>query len=163
MATQQLILKAALKWANIFEENRDMEGYEGGAKAYGGEYKVNLILEGDELKKLQSAGSRLNAKIDKDDDMVITARRKHQDRFPETSGAPKVFHLDGKEWNFITDGALGNGTEAKVRLGIYDSKAGKGTRLESVVITKHVPFDDMPKQWDEEMFEGTVEAAEVPF
>jgi len=60
-------------------------------------------------------------------------------------GAPTVVNLtEGREkkrlWSFSEDGALGNGTKAKVQFEIYAQ--GAGVRLLNVGITDHVPYEE---------------------
>jgi hypothetical protein len=37
--------------------------------------------------------------------------------------------------------AIGNGSTVTAKLSIYDSKFGKGTRLEAVRVDEHVPYE----------------------
>ena len=46
-------------------------------------------------------------------------------------------------WDYIEDGALGNGTKAKVKISIYGEGATASVRLEKVGILEHVPFEEM--------------------
>ena len=60
-------------------------------------------------------------------------------------GAPTIVNLtEGREkkrlWSFEKDGALGNGTKAKVQFEVYAN--GAGVRLLNVGVTDHVPYED---------------------
>jgi len=59
-------------------------------------------------------------------------------------GAPSVTHgITNNPWDNIEDGALGNGTKAKVKISIYGEGSTASVRLEKVGILEHVPFEEM--------------------
>jgi hypothetical protein len=71
-------------------------------------------------------------------------------------GAPTVVDLtQGKEnkrlWSFSEDGAIGNGTKAKVQFETYSD--GAGLRLIAIGVTDHVAWEDNsgPSE-DDELF-----------
>lgn len=90
---------------------------------------------------------------------------KDEDGNPQFVGAPKVFDFnkavaafkaDGgngrimdshkTDWDNTTDGLIGNGSKAKVKLSVYrgTNKAGKPTcvvQLEEVAVTEHVKYE----------------------
>jgi len=161
-----IVFEGKAKWAKVFEDNRDLEGFEGSAKEHGGQYTVDLVLNEENEKKLTSSGSRLSPKLDTDGDMIVKFKRKHIAPFEAAGGPPKVYHADGKPWDFVKDGAIGNLSELKVKACVYPSKYGKGTRLESIVVTTLVSFDEGgTKDWDADMFSDVspAMAEEVPF
>lgn len=71
-------------------------------------------------------------------------------------GAPKVVDLtQGRDnrrlWNFEKDGALGNGTKAKVQFETYSN--GAGIRLLNIGITEHVSYEtEASVSEDDELF-----------
>lgn len=154
---QYITLEGKAMWAKVFEENRDMEGFEGSAKAYGGQYVIDLIMEPEEVSKLEEAGSRLKPKVT-DDGVVVRFKRKHIGPFDDASGAPTVVKADGSPWDFGNDGPIGNGSTVRVRVCIYPSKFGKGTRLEAVAVKELVEFEERKSSFIEELV-----ADEVPF
>ena len=137
-----LNLKGKAMWARIFEDNRDMNGWEGNARETDGQYTMNLLLDDEGLYELQRSGSQAAdfAKATDDGLHSVKFKRPHVktnksgDILEWAGGPPKVVHADGKtKWDFEEDGAIGNGSEVEVRINVY--KAGRvGTRLEAIRI-----------------------------
>jgi hypothetical protein len=152
MATKFLTIKGTAKWARVFEDNRDLLGFEGAAKEYGGQYVIDVYPDKENLDKLKDAGSRLQPKLDEDGKMFIKFKRKHEGPFPAASGAPKVINKGGDVWSFEDDGPIGNGSEVEVNLVVYDTRMGKGTRLEGVKVLNLVEYNEAsgPKTAEEE-------------
>lgn len=132
MATTNHTLKGAVKWAKVFEENRDMEGFEGAARAFDGQYIINFVLDKANREALKASGSAARPSLDKDDDMIVKFKRKHKDRFEWASGAPKVTKPDGSVWDYKTDGPIANGSICEVDIEVYTTKMSNGTRLKEV-------------------------------
>ena len=55
---QDVTTTGTIEWARIFENNRDMNGYEGSYVECEGAYTLNQILSKDEFTKLQATGSQ---------------------------------------------------------------------------------------------------------
>jgi hypothetical protein len=70
-------------------------------------------------------------------------------------GEPKVVNLtNGAEnkawWSLGDDGALGNGTAAKVQFSTYSN--GSGVRLEAIGVTDHVAYEGSGPSEDDKLF-----------
>jgi hypothetical protein len=154
MATEFVKLKGIAKWARVFEDNRDLYGFEGAAKEYGGQYVIDVYPDKENLDKLKVAGSRLRPKLDVDGKMFVKFKRKHEGPFAAASGAPKVTNEAGDVWSFEDDGPIGNGSEVEVSLVVYDTRMGKGTRLEGVKVLNLVEYKEAsgPREKEEELF-----------
>lgn len=141
--TQIIKLKGKASWAKVFEDNRDMKGFEGAAEEYGGQYTIDVSMDKENFDKLKESGSMLTGRVG-EDGQIVKFKRKHIDRFPETSGPPIVEKNDGTIWDFETDGAIGNGSEVEVTLEVYKTSRARivGTRLRKVVVLDPVSFDD---------------------
>lgn len=129
-------LEGELYWAKLFEHNRDKnEDFHGP----GGAYTVDVLLEKDQLDKLTKSGSRLKPKM-MDEGIAVRFKRKknHSGGIEEFGGPPRVVDADKNTWNEST--LIGNGSRAKVYVSVYDTKMGKGTRLEGVQVTDLVEF-----------------------
>lgn len=146
MATRNIKLTGVATWAKVFEDNRDMKGFEGAYEDHDGGYTINVELEAEEFEKLKDAGSMKKGTIG-DNGMIVKFLRKHKDRFEWASGAPTVVKADGSKWDFETDGQINNGSEVEVEVSVYDTSRSsiKGTRLEKVKVLKQAtlePKDD---------------------
>lgn len=61
-------------------------------------------------------------------------------------------------WSFEEDGALGNGTKAKVQFEVYSR--GAGVRLVNIGVTEHVPYEtNYEPNPDDELFKMDEDAA----
>lgn len=132
-------IEGILNWAKLFEFNRDKnEDFHG----VGGAYTVDVLLEKAELDKLTKSGSRLKPKIT-DEGISIRFKRKHiHPTIEEFGGPPRVvIGPDGETEEFPDDTLIGNGTRAKVFFTVYDTKMGKGTRLEAVQVLDLVEYE----------------------
>lgn len=141
MATKIITLKGKAKWPKLFEANRDKASFH---EAYDGAYTLALFLESDQMATFKDSGSRLRPKVT-EDGIYIQPKRKHKDIFESASGAPKVFNSDNEPWDNERDGFIGNDSEVEVQLSVYDTKMGKGTRLEAVKVTNLVPYTRSPE------------------
>lgn len=124
------------KWAKVFEFNRDRGEFH---KDYDGAYTIQVYLDEDEMKKHSASGSRIKPKID-DDGVYINYKRKHtNEAIPALGGAPKVVDDNDEPWD--TDKLIGNGSKVEVFFTVYDSKMGKGTRLEGIRVLDPVEYE----------------------
>ncbi len=147
MATRKVTLKGPVKWAKVFEENRDMKGFEGAYEEFDGAYTVEIGLDAENFGRLKAAGSMKKGREGEDGLTWVKLMRKHADRFEWASGAPEVLDSMGMNWTFEEDGQINNDSEAEVNLSVYDTSRPsiKGTRLDSVKVTKvmaETPKDD---------------------
>jgi hypothetical protein len=140
MPTEMVVLEAELHWCKVFEHNRDMDGYEGAAREFDGEYSVTAKLDEENLEKLEASKSMKAANArDKgpDENGLFTVKftRKHMDRFEWASGAPKVTTDTDEPWDGTT--LIGNGSKGLVTVAVYSTRRPSifGTRLEKVQVT----------------------------
>ena len=148
-----------IEWARIFEDNRDMEGYEGAYADCEGAYTVTQILAKDQYEKLKKAGSMKKPIQSRMMDGVIAIKfeRKHLvttksgDVIAKAGGAPMVTNAAGKPWSVEDDGLIGNGTIAEIThlvqtFPVKDPKTGKDstasrTSLQKIKIVDHVVYE----------------------
>lgn len=138
MASETIYLTGKAQWAKIFPHYKDKnEDFHGP----GGAYTLDLLVEKEELDKFTATGSRIRPRVT-DDGVTIKLKRKAEHPIADFAGPPQVVDVDKNEW----DGTmLGNGTEVEVAVTVYDSKMGKGTRLEGVRVLDLVelpPLED---------------------
>ena len=165
MGTTRITLEGTANWAKVFEENRDMVGYEGAYKDCEGAYTIQVELDKENFDKLVATGaakaSRSKAKeVEKLGSTEIKFQRKHKDRFEWASGAPKVMKSDGSDWDFADDGLIGNGSKVEIEVSVYTTSKATGTRLESVRVTELVEYDEFVSKTPTTT---SLEGVEVPF
>lgn len=137
MATQLLELEGIGNWVKVFENNKDNnEDFHGP----GGAYTLDLVLGQEELDKLTESGSRLKPKLT-DDGIAIRFKRKHVHPagITELGGPPRVADDTGTKWD--PNVIIGNGSKLKVFVSVYDTKLGKGTRLEAVQVMELAEYE----------------------
>lgn len=136
MTTQLIELEGIASWAKVFENIRDMNTDFHGE---GGAYTVDVQLEKEELDKLTKSGSRLKPKLG-DDGVSIRFKRKHihPGGIEELGGPPKVV---GPDKELLDNVLIGNGSRVKVYVSVYDTKLGKGTRLEGMQVVDLIEYE----------------------
>lgn len=152
MTAQHITLTGEAHWAKVFEHNKDKhEAFHGPD----GAYTVDMLLDKEELDKLTQAGSRLKPKIT-EEGVVIKFKRKHTHPagISELGGPPRVVDSEGNPWE---GGLIGNGSKVQIIVEVYDTKMGKGTRLEALKVVDLVE----PPQRDEA--EGQEAKPALPF
>lgn len=153
MAFKEVTTSGLIEWAKIFEDNRDMEGYDGAYVECEGAYTVNQILEKQEYDKLKDAGSQKKPKQARlmGGELVVNFARKHKvtnskgEVIAKAGGAPIVTNADGEPWDNEKDGLIGNGTRADITNLIstfkgQDGKIYSRTTLTKIKITELVPY-----------------------
>ena len=137
MATKTIELTGTLEWAKLFESNRDNGEYDADTD---GATTVDLIMDETTLAAMKGAGIRKVPKAS-DGGHRVKFKRPWADQYGRdwAAGPPKVFGPDGSEW---PDGELiGNGSVGVVFVAVYDTKMGKGCRLNGVQVIDHVAFE----------------------
>jgi len=146
MAVQLIELEGTVNWAKVFEFNRDKAerathpGVKETLWKTDGQYSVQVILDKENVDKVSASGSKKKPSIT-DDGIAFTFTRphKHPAGISDFGGPPKVVDADENEW---PDGVLiGNGSRALVYISVYDTKMGKGTRLEAIKVLDLVEFE----------------------
>ena len=156
MATKytEVTTTGPIEWAKIFENNRDMTGYEGAYVPFEGAYTLQQILSKDEYAKLQAAGTQKkpNQKRLMEGELMVKFERKHKvtrkdgTELPQAGGAPKVTDADGSPWTEDM-GLIGNGSTAEVTNLIttfkgQDGKMYSRTSMTAVKIIEHKPVEE---------------------
>lgn len=152
MATELHEVEGIANWAKVFEFNRDMNTDFHGED---GAYTIEVTLEKAELDKHTKSGSRVKPKLT-DEGVSIRYKRKHthQQGIEELGGPPKV--VDKDKQLFPENTLIGNGSRVKVYFSVYETKKGKGTRLEGIQVLDLVEFES-------EDYEGGGGGVKLPF
>lgn len=142
MATKFIFVPGTVKWAKLYEHNAD--------KAYEN-YSMDLYPTKDGQKLMESSGVQLRKRTDEDGVFYKVKR-------PFTKvingdlvefGPPRVqIEEDGEFVDF--EELIGNGSEVVAKIAVYDTRKGKGHRLEAVLINEHVPYEK-PERLDDEI------------
>lgn len=136
MPSTQIDVKGKISWAQVFESNRDRGEFH---KAKDGMYKVTVTTDKDTVKTLEKEGCRKKIK-EVTDGYEITFDRPHKADYDWQGGAPIVADITGKAWDLEEKGFIGNGSEGIVKVEIYPSKMGVGTRLLGLQVLDHVVY-----------------------
>lgn len=150
---KEIITVGPIEWAKIFEDNREMQGYEGAYADCDGAYTVVQILSKEEFEKVKKSGSQKKP-IQKrllDGELAVKFERKHTvknkagDVIKQAGGAPKVVNASGKAWDVEVDGLIGNGSIAEITNLVssfpgQDGKIYTRTSLTKVKIVELIPY-----------------------
>lgn len=135
MSTTTLYLTGKIEWAQHLFEPDDYLGVK--------KYKVDFYPTEQSLEDLVKSGSRK-----KIGDGTLGKRVRLDRPFAkdwgkgkglEELGPPEILTSEGKPWP--KDTIIGNGSEVTVKVVVYDTRMGKGTRLEAVRIDELVPYE----------------------
>ena len=156
---KKVFVECTLNWAKLQERDRDMGKNDGSdvsnkLQEIQGQYVVDCVIDQAAKDKMIAEGipsKGLQAQLFKeypDGTMYYKAKRGHfNPKFSGPDGTPGVVVGPPKviketedgyaDWDWETDGLIGNGTKAEVKFDVWD---GKITLLETVCITELVPY-----------------------
>ena len=147
MATRKVVLTGIAEWAKVFEDNRDLKGFEGAYEEFDGACTIDMILDKENMDRLSASRSMKKGSPDAEGRGTrVRFVRKFNTGRDWDSGSPVVVKSDGTKWDMDVDGLIGNGSTVAVTLSVYDTsrKSIVGTRLDRVKVLEHVkpPSDD---------------------
>ena len=158
---KKVYVECQLEWTRLREDNRDM-GPEDGSdlsrkiESKQGQYIVDCLISDEEEKTMLEQGvpnkglHAGNWKTNKEGNRLYKAKRGHfNPMFKDkdtgemgvVTGPPKVFKLvDGEylPWDWETDGLIGNGSKATVKLDVYKDRV---VTMEKVCINELVVYE----------------------
>lgn len=129
MAAKIYFFSGQAMWAKIYEYNRD-EYLENEFTT------IDVFLDKESIGRFKESGSRLTLRDNGSGEFVKFRRMWVNELNSDWGGVPEVVDVDG---NTMTD-LIGNGSMVTVKVCIYDSRAGKGTRLEGVRVDELVEY-----------------------
>lgn len=115
------------RWARLYESNKDTK--------YGDASNVEIQLDSKALETLKNVGWRGKIK----EDNWAKFSRKHEQIYadgPRKMGCPMVLSSSRKPFSEM----IGNGSILSLKLEVYPSKFGIGSRIEEVTVLEHVPY-----------------------
>lgn len=143
MATRLVKLRGIAYYPKVFENNRDLTGYENALVDIGGQTTIDVDLDERHIALLQRSKSLLSGRPSPDNPELtrVKFKRKWQEQYG--GGEPKVVRADDTPWDVESDGFIGNGSEVEVTLAVYDTSRRNivGTRLDKVKVISHVPYE----------------------
>jgi len=147
MATRKVVLTGIAEWAKVFEDNRDLKGFEGAYEEFDGACTIDMILDKENMDRLSASRSMKKGSPDAEGRGTrVRFVRKFNTGRDWDSGSPTVLKSDGTKWDMDIDGLIGNGSIVAVTLSVYDTsrKSIVGTRLDRVKVLEHIkpPSDD---------------------
>jgi len=147
MATRKVVLTGIAEWAKVFEDNRDLKGFEGAYEEFDGACTIDMILDKENMDRLSASRSMKKGSPDAEGRGTrVRFVRKFNTGRDWDSGSPTVLKSDGTKWDMDIDGLIGNGSTVAVTLSVYDTsrKSIVGTRLDRVKVLEHIkpPSDD---------------------
>lgn len=143
MATRLVKLRGTAYYPKVFESNRDLTGYDNALVDVGGQTTIDVDLDDRHIALLQRSKSMLRGSPSPENAGLtrVKFKRKWQEQYG--GGEPKVLRADDTPWDVNTDGMIGNGSEVEVTIAVYDTSRKNivGTRLDSVKVLNHVPYE----------------------
>jgi hypothetical protein len=151
MATKQYKLPGKVAWAKVFTPDEYL-----GVK----KYKLNFFPDNEE--QFKNTGIRTQAKSNNKPDFNVPIGNYYTLSRPVSKeinnevvefDAPKVYDSEGGIFN---EGIIGNGSSVEVKFSVYDTKMGKGHRLEAIRVTELVVPEMTDNQKEESKSEPSV-------
>lgn len=132
MAQKTYYFSGKAMWAKVFQPDTK----------YGVKYTIDVVLDPASYDLFLSSGSRSKIRKDEKTGETFVKFTRDESGFRKGEevkfGPPDVLSADGK--TPFTQ-LIGNGSQVTVKVEVYDSKHGKGTRLAAVRVDEHVPFE----------------------
>lgn len=151
MGTRRVKLTGLGYWAKVFEDLRDLTGYEGALTDIGGQTTIDIDLDDDMVQKVKDSKSMKKGRPSQENEGLTRFKftRKWQENYG--GGAPTVLKADGTAWDYDEDGPIGNGSVVEIIVSVYDTsrKSIVGTRLDKVKVLEHVRYDPDAEDEDE--------------
>lgn len=128
MATNTYYFTGKIEWAKVYQNNLD--SYEDGPPFA----SVQMYLDEDNLEKFETTGSKLKLKANENGSYV---KFKRGPNLKFGNLWPEVIDSEGEPFTDL----IGNGSIATIKVVVYDSRYGKGTRLEKVRVDEHIVYE----------------------
>lgn len=139
MATKYFYFIGTCEWAQVHEEDKF------------GKTGLKVYLTPGSWETFKKSELRLQTKTDDKGEFVRFSRSWKNVFEPEKPhGPPNVLIRNEAEDRYDPfDGFIGNGSLVNCKVLVYDSKNGKGHRLETIAVENLIPYTPGPKNEDE--------------
>lgn len=131
MATETFYFSGTCKWAKVYKPDMKFEP----------QYTIDLYMDDESWDSYADSGLRLKKKEDEDGEYVGFRRKVAGPEWKPDMGPPTVIDAKGNEFKEL----IGNGSKVTIKVDVYDTKMGKGHRLETVRVDEHVKYE-APKE-----------------
>lgn len=127
--TDYVYLTGKIKWPRLVRPDPKFDNW-----------GVNIYLDKKSQTAFDESGLQLSIKTDEDGEFIKVSRAVQKQIKGElvVFEAPKVIDKEGQALNGDT---VGNGSRCTVKVAVFDTKKGKGHRLEAVQVLDLVPFE----------------------
>jgi len=134
MSTETYVFKGITKWCKVRTPDEKFQNYQ-----------VPLYLDDDSWKKFKESKLQLKVKEDADGKYVVFKRPHVRvnpwDGMQEVLGPPRVgIRTNGEGYVEDKETLVGNGSEVTVQVDVYDTRNGKGHRLDGVGVDRLVEY-----------------------
>lgn len=138
MGTRLVKVQGLGYWMRVFEQNRDLTGYDNQLADIGGQCVMDIDLDDTNLGLIRKAGYAFEAKPSPDNPGMHRLRLKRKWTENYGGGAPTVLRPDNSVWNYDADGLIGNGSSVEAIVQVYDTRNAKikGMRLEKIRVNE---------------------------
>lgn len=142
MGTRKVVVTGKGYWMKVFEQNRDLTGFNDALVDIGGQCVMDIDLAPEEVDKLKRAKFMSAGKPSPEGNGLTRMKLKRKWTEAYGGGAPEVLKADGTPWNFEEDGPIGNGSTVAAVVYVYDTKAKNiyGARLDKIKVLEHIPY-----------------------
>ena len=141
MADKIVYMSGPVRWAKVFDHNRDKGEY----APEGGQYTIDIGLDADDAKEVKKWNRLYTGKKDEKAGLTyFQFKRKHTafkndgELIEAWSGPPTVYDDEGNPW---TVGLIGNDSVCTVKLAVNSVGSKTFVRLEGVRVDTLVPFE----------------------
>lgn len=126
--TKHYYFRGKCKWAMVHRMDEEFNNY-----------KIDLYFDDESRVLYDESGCQNKVKSDDDGDYVTFRRRDQQLIKDELVkfGKPKVVDKEGETF---TEN-IGNGSQVVVKIAVFDTRNGKGHRLESLLVEDWIPYE----------------------
>jgi len=135
MASKTIKLTGEASWAKLQQPDEYL-GVE--------RWTINLAMDDKSLETFKASGSRL--KVKEDNAVSIKKTVDAPNNWKGSWEAPTIKYKDSVDPDLV----IGNGSTVECSVEVYDTKYGKGTRLNSVKVLELIPYvTDAPEETPE--------------
>jgi hypothetical protein len=117
-------------------------------------YKAQIIPDEESMGKFKASGIRTKVtEVKESGEPLLTLKRNNKSFTFESGdsiggGAPSVVDKEGNVWPEKV--GIGNGSVVELTVEVYDTRNGKGHRLEQVRVLDYIPYNNERREQDEE-------------
>lgn len=133
--TQYAYFNGPCKWAKVYKPDD---------KFGDPMWSIVLYLDEENMENFRKTGMTMKPKTDEDGDFVTFRRKQFQNFKNERKefDPPAVFDKNNEPFSEL----IGNGSEVTVKVEYFNTRNGVGSRLVSVRVENHIPYETAEAQ-----------------